>query len=206
MFYLLDSNVCITYSRLIVHTICRLRQSPWLTTAVWLLTTLRNSAVSKARNSTTGSCSTRRRSRRSSYLTTRALSDVAGNAAKPFAELTPDDFRAYPVWQYGADPQDAMARSIAVYPVTDLTNRFIGATVTLANGAQTDANGCVKLCGYFEAEMEKPCTAGNASLAIDVPGYRHLRASLSDYLGKSSLPPENSPTVIIKLQPSGVRN
>jgi Zn-dependent protease len=65
--------------------------------------------------------------------------------SKRLHELTPEDFRAYPVWEYGPEVEgesgdrETWVWSVEQHPVTDLSSRFIGTTVTLNNGMQLPA-------------------------------------------------------------------
>ena len=62
--------------------------------------------------------------------------------SKPVHELTPEDFQAYPVWEFDSETEDApdrdetWVRPVEQSPVTDMSNRIIGTTVILNNGAE----------------------------------------------------------------------
>jgi hypothetical protein len=57
---------------------------------------------------------------------------------KPIDELTPDDLRRFPVWQYTNSDEsvdETVLRAIRRTPVKSLDGRVIGIPVTLANGS-----------------------------------------------------------------------
>jgi hypothetical protein len=56
---------------------------------------------------------------------------------KNMEELTPDDYLAFPVWEFALDMEDVddlAMRPVAKLPVDDLANRLVGTKVHLANG------------------------------------------------------------------------
>ncbi|EMI24373.1 hypothetical protein [Rhodopirellula europaea] len=58
---------------------------------------------------------------------------------KPFADLTPDDIRKHPVWEFCNDVEsefgeETVIRPIDDLPVSDLGNRVVGTTLQFANG------------------------------------------------------------------------
>jgi len=59
---------------------------------------------------------------------------------KPVESLTPKDLEEFPVWEYDLDNEaddgrdETWVRPVTKYPVKDLGNRIISATVTLRNG------------------------------------------------------------------------
>ncbi len=65
--------------------------------------------------------------------------------SKPVQSLTPEDFAKFVVWEYELDAEAAeghdetWVRPIEHYPVTDLSNRVIGASVSLHNGTRMPA-------------------------------------------------------------------
>jgi hypothetical protein len=61
------------------------------------------------------------------------------NASKPVEQLTVDDLKAFPVWQYTNADEDigeTVVRPVKRLPVTALNGRVVGAQVTLANGSR----------------------------------------------------------------------
>ncbi len=64
------------------------------------------------------------------------------NVSKPVQSVTPEDFAMFPVWEYDLDAEategrdETWVRPVEQYPVTDLDNRVIRASVFLHNGAQ----------------------------------------------------------------------
>src|SRR5271157_1145792 len=60
----------------------------------------------------------------------------------PVEQLTPEDLKAFPVWEYDLDGEtiegqdETWVRPVERYPVTDLANRVIGVPVTLRDGTQ----------------------------------------------------------------------
>jgi hypothetical protein len=65
---------------------------------------------------------------------------------KPVHQLTPQDFIAFPVWEYDVDAEaedgrdETWVRPVQSYPVSDLANRVIGTLVTLNNGCRMAAS------------------------------------------------------------------
>lgn len=65
--------------------------------------------------------------------------------SKPVQALTPEDFAEFAVWRYDLDAEtveghdETWVRPVEQYPVTDLSNRIIGALVLLHNGARMPA-------------------------------------------------------------------
>ena len=58
---------------------------------------------------------------------------------KPFADLTPDDIRKHPVWEFCNDVEckfgdETVIRPMNDLPVSDLGNRVVGTTLQFANG------------------------------------------------------------------------
>ena len=58
---------------------------------------------------------------------------------KPFADLTPQDFRKQPVWEFCNDLEaqfgdETIVRPVTDLPVDDLGNRVVGTTLRFANG------------------------------------------------------------------------
>ncbi len=62
---------------------------------------------------------------------------------KPFARLTPKDFRKHPVWEFCNDLEtefgdETVMRPVSDLPVDDLGNRVVGTTLRFANGDYVD--------------------------------------------------------------------
>jgi hypothetical protein len=58
---------------------------------------------------------------------------------KNMEKLTPEDFAAYPVWEFALDLEevdDLAMRPVTTLPVRDLGNRTVGTQVSLANGSK----------------------------------------------------------------------
>lgn len=69
---------------------------------------------------------------------------VATNSMKTFSDITPDDLRQYPVWEFANDVEDVTSdesylRPVRDLPITDPGNRIMGTIATLANGDQVPA-------------------------------------------------------------------
>ncbi len=85
---------------------------------------------------------------------------------KPVDHLTPEDFQAFPVWEYDLDSEgiegrdETWVRPVELYPVTDLSNRVIGVSVTLHN--DTSMTACL----------------GNVTLGSEVATREFLTLSL----------------------------
>ncbi|MBF5042741.1 hypothetical protein FGE12_10045 [Aggregicoccus sp. 17bor-14] len=62
---------------------------------------------------------------------------------KDVSELTPDDLRAFPVWEFTNEESDGdsetMMRAVQKLPVTHLDGRIVATEVTLANGTRVFA-------------------------------------------------------------------
>jgi hypothetical protein len=64
---------------------------------------------------------------------------------KPVNQLTPEDLKMFPVWEYDLDGEalegrdETWVRPVELFPVTDLSNRVIGVSVTLHNGSRSVA-------------------------------------------------------------------
>jgi hypothetical protein len=114
---------------------------------------------------------------------------------KPVGELTPDDLRIYPVWEFSLAYEhidDTLVQPVKKLPVEYLDGRVVGTQVFLANGDQpwamignVDPNSAHKTTHFIDVGIFEHGVWFNLARYHDVDAVRRGPVALAEFLSLS---------------------
>ena len=109
---------------------------------------------------------------------------------RSFEEMTVEDLRRYPVWEFYSDEEDQRVRPVEALPVKDLSCRILGTEVVLNNGSRVwavlsniELNNRLSTRHFITISLERDGKWFCLARYMDSGRTRFGPSQLADFLG-----------------------